>query len=70
MPGKGIAPTVQLQVTYHRPLIPGQEVFVLVKVVSQTKSLMHLTAEAALVTAPDRVCLTATGTFFYKPLDA
>lgn len=70
MPGKGIAPTVQLQVTYHRPLIPGEEVFVLVKVLSQSKSLMHLTAEAALVTAPDRVCLTSTGTFFYKPLDA
>jgi uncharacterized protein (TIGR00369 family) len=70
MPGAGIAPTVQLQVTYHRPLIPGEEVFVLVKVLSQTKSLMHLTAEAALVSVPDRVCLTATGTFFYKPSEA
>lgn len=68
MPGRGTAPTVQLQVNYHRPLIPGTEdVQVKVRVISVTKSLMHLTAEAALASAPDKVCITATGTFFYKP---
>ena len=69
MPGKGIAPTVQLQVTYHRPLIPGQEVLVKVKVLSVTKSLMHLSAEAVAEAAPEKICLTATGSFFYKPAE-
>ena len=69
-PGEGTAPTVQMQVTYHRPLIPGEDVTVKVRVVSVTRSLMHLTAEAALASAPAKVCLTAVGTYFYKPLPA
>ena len=66
-PGEGTAPTVQMQVTYHRPLIPGEDVLVKVRVISVTKSLMHLTAEASLSNSTDRVCLTSTATYFYKP---
>ncbi len=66
-PGQGIAPTVQMQVEYHRSLIPGQAVLVDVYVVSTTKSLMHLRAEAYAEIAPEKVCLTASATFFYKP---
>ena len=65
-PGPGQAPTVQLQVTYHRPLIPGEDVIVRVKVISVTKSLMHLSAEAALADSPERVCLTGSAIYFYK----
>ena len=66
-PGEGIAPTVQMQVSYHRPLIPGKDVIVRVKVLSVTRSLMHLTAEAFLAEEPEKVCLTSTGIYFYKP---
>lgn len=66
-PGEGQAPTVQLQVSYHRPLIPGEDVIVRVKVVSVTRSLMHLSAEASLVSSPERVCVSATAIYFYKP---
>ena len=65
-PGEGVAPTVQMQVSYHRPLIPGKDVIVRVQVLSVTKSLMHLTGEAALAEEPDRICLTSTGMYFYK----
>lgn len=68
-PGEGIAPTVQMQVSYHRPLIPGKDVIVRVHVASVTKSLMHLSAQAALAEAPDRICLTSSGVYFYKPLE-
>lgn len=67
MPGKGIAPTVQLQVTYHRPMLLDEDVDVTVKVLTVTKSLMHLTAEAAMASAPEKLCISATGSFFYKP---
>lgn len=66
-PGEGTAPTIQLQLSYHRPLIPGEDVLIRVRVVSVTRSLMHLTAEASLASAPDRICLTSTGTYFFKP---
>lgn len=66
-PGQGTAPTVQLQVTYHRPLIPGEDVLIRIRVISVTKSLMHLSSEASLASAPDKLCLTSTATYFYKP---
>ena len=65
-PGEGTAPTVQLQVSYHRPLIPGEDVVVRVKVLSVTKSLISLRSEAALASCPDRLCVSASATFFYK----
>lgn len=65
--GEGTAPTVQLQVAYQRPLIPGEDVIVRVRVVSITRSLMHLSCEAALASAPEKTCLTGTGIYFYKP---
>lgn len=66
-PGEGQAPTVQLQVSYHRPLIPGEDVAIRVKVESVTRSLMHLRSEASLASSPDRICISASAIYFYKP---
>lgn len=66
-PGEGIAPTIQMQTVYHRPLIPGKVVLVRVRVVSVTRRLMNLSAEAWQQDCPEKVCLTASGTYFYKP---
>ena len=63
---EGTAPTVQMSVDYHRPLIPGEDVIVKVKVIATTRSLMRLSAEAFLASAPDRVCLTSSATYFNK----
>ncbi len=68
-PGEGIAPTVQLQVTYHRPLIPGVDVLVKVKVLSVTRSLIHITSEAYSLDATDKLCLSGSGVFFFKSRD-
>lgn len=67
-PGDGIAPTVELNVHYHRALIPGEDVLVRVEVMSVTKSLMHLSSQAWQASAPDRLCLSASALNFYKPL--
>lgn len=68
-PGPGIAPTVQIEVDYHRSLIPGEDVIVKVHVVSATRSLMNLTAEAMQISSPDRICLSGSGIYFYKPAE-
>lgn len=67
-PGEGTAPTVNLQVSYHRPLIPGEDVLIRIRVISVTRSLMHLSSEAMVATAPEKVCITSTATYFYKPI--
>ncbi len=68
-PGEGIAPTVQMQVEYHRSLIPGEPVIVDVEVVSRTRSLMHLSSRAWRENCLEKLCLTATATYFYKPVE-
>ena len=69
-PGEGLAPTVQLQVSYHRPLIPGEDVLMRIRVLSVTGSLIHLSCEAMVASAPEKLCLSSTATYFYKPRTA
>ena len=64
--GEGTAPTVELQVSYHRPLIPGEDVVVKVRVISVTRTLMRLSSEAYQAAKPEKICLTATATYFNK----
>ena len=66
-PGEGAAPTVQIEVDYHRPLHPGEDVLVKVHVVTATRSLMNLTAEAMQMDNPEKICLSGSGIYFYKP---
>ena len=66
-PGEGISPTIQMQVSYHRPLIPGEDVTVKVWVVSTTRSLMSFRAEAFQASRPEKLCLSGSATYFYKP---
>lgn len=68
-PGEGTAPTVQMEVDYHRPLIPGENVIVKVHVVTATRSLMNLTAEAVQASHPDKISLSGSGIYFYKPAE-
>lgn len=67
MPGEGIAPTIQMQVSYHRALIPGEDIVVKVWTVSVTKSLMSFRAEAFQTSKPEKLCLSGSATYFYKP---
>ena len=67
MPGEGFAPTIEMNVSYHRPLIPGEDVRVRVSVVSVTRSLIRLESRAYQADRPDRLCISATAAYFYKP---
>ena len=64
--GNDIAPTVQMSISYHRPLHPGEQVIVKVHVVSVTHSLMNLTAEASQATCPEKICLSGSGMYFVR----
>ena len=66
MDGEGTAPAVQLSVDYHRPLHPGEQVIVKVHVVSVTRSLAKLTAEAFQASCPEKICLSGSGIYFFK----
>ena len=63
----GTAPTVHLSVDYHRPLSPGEDVLVKVKVISVTRSLMRLSSEAYQESNPSKLCLSGSSIFFNNP---
>ena len=66
-PGEGIAPTVEMNVTYHRPLIPGEDALIRVRLESAGKHLIHLASEVYCANEPDKLCLASTAVYFYKP---
>lgn len=66
-PGEGTAPTIEMNVTYHRPLIPGEDALIQVRLESVSRHLMHLAAEVFEMSNPDKLCLAATAVYFYKP---
>lgn len=62
--GHAVVPTVQLSVNYHRPLTPGKEVLVKVRVESATRRFLTLTAQASQSDTPEKLCLSATGLYY------
>lgn len=66
-PGPGITPTIDMNIKYHRPLSAHDEIIMRVRKVSQTKTLIYMSCEAYRASAPDKVCISATATYFYKP---
>lgn len=66
-PGKGFSPTVQMQLSYHRPLMPGDALRVRVYVMSRGKTAMHLRAEVYSLATPDKLCVSATAVYQFIP---
>lgn len=62
--GHAVVPTVQLSVSYHRPLEPGGAVLVKVRVESATRRFITLAARVTPVDAPEKLCLSATGLYY------
>ena len=65
--GPGIIPNIDMNVKFHRPMVAEDEVLLRVRLVSRSKSLMHLSCEAFRASAPEKLCVSATATYFHKP---
>lgn len=64
--GEGNIPAIELHMNYHRPLIPGEGVLVRVRVVSVTKTLIHMAAQLYRESCPEKLCISSSATYFYK----
>ena len=60
--GQTIAPTVQMQIAYHRPLMPNEQVKLHIRPISVGKHLIHLSVEAFC--QQGSICFSASGTFY------
>lgn len=68
-PGEGIAPSITLNVDYHRPLSVDEPVLIRVRMQSVTRTLLRATAELYRESAPEKLCVSAGATFFYVAQD-
>lgn len=66
-PGEGFSPTVEMNLSYHRPLRPQGGLLVRVQVMSRGKNLMHLRAELFMEDAPEKRCVSATAVYAFVP---
>ena len=66
MTGPGTAPTIQMQLNYHRPMRPGEEVIVRVRVISVTRTLISMVCEASMAAEPEQICITGSATSFLR----
>ena len=67
MNGQGLTPSVQLNITYHRPLVAGERILLKIYVESVTRTLIYMRGEAFQEAKPDKLCATGTGIFYFKP---
>lgn len=62
---EGAGPTVQMQLTYHRPVFAGENMVVQVRVLSVSSTLTQLTAQAFAESDRQKICVSATGTYYF-----
>ena len=67
--GEGILPAIELSLNYHRPLMPGENVLVRVRPMSVTRTLIHVCAELYRESQPEKLCISARATYFYKEME-
>ena len=60
----GHAPTSQLMLNFHRPMLAGDDLLVIVKIVNASRRQIHLTCEIFSEKAPDKLCVSASAVFF------
>lgn len=64
--GQGVTPTLDMTLHYHRPLIPGEDVLIRIRLLSMTRSIIHMGAEAYVASEPERLCISGSGSSFFK----
>lgn len=66
IPQGDFAPSIQLNVSYIRPMQTGKKVLLKIHVESATHTLIHMRAEAYEADQPEKLCVTGTGIYFHK----
>ena len=66
-PGEGFSPTVEMQLSYHRPLRAEGDLLVKAEVLTAGRTLMHLRCEIYPASAPEKLCVSATAVYAFVP---
>ena len=62
--GGPLTPTIDLNISFQRRVMPECDVILRVKIIAMTKRLVHMSVQGFCADSADKVCFTAGGTFF------
>ena len=61
-----IAPTIEMNLSFHRPVPLSSGILLKIQVLSTTRHLIRMAGQIVTEAAPDKVCVSATATFYCK----
>ena len=61
-----IAPTIEMNLSFHRPVLLDSGILLKIQVLSVTRHLIRMAGQIVMENAPDKVCVSATATFYCK----
>ena len=61
-----IAPTIEMNLSFHRPVLTDSTILLKIQVVSVTRHLIRMAGQIVMEDAPDKVCVSATATFYCR----
>lgn len=68
MDGTAITPTVEMNTTFHHGLLPERRMCLKIYATARTRTMLHLRAEVTDAAEPEKLCASATGIFYIKPI--
>ena len=61
-----IAPTIEMNLSFHRPVLTDSTILIRVQVLSVTRHLIRMAGQIAMESAPEKTCVSATATFYCR----
>lgn len=61
-----IAPTIEMNLSFHRPVLTDREVVIKVRVISVTRHLIRMQSTIAMAETPEKTCVSAAATFYCR----
>ena len=61
-----VAPTIEMNLSFHRPVTTDSTVLIRVQVVSVTRHLIRMASQIVMEQAPEKTCVSATATFYCR----
>ena len=61
-----VAPTIEMNLSFHRPVLTDSQILLKVQVLSVTRHLIRMAGQIVMADAPEKLCVSATATFYCR----
>ena len=65
-PSAEVAPTIEMNLSFHRPVKIDSSILIKVQVLSVTRHLIRMAGQIVMADAPEKICVSSTATFYCK----